>query len=292
MEATPGTGRPAQLEEDAMAHDDPRACRSDGATSSLQEMMQAEWGNNTAVQSASPASPCACTCGGEALRDTLQKRIQELETVIDCISTCRGVKLHVLWSLSLGDITDTFHPAAGGRLAEACQTLLGDPGAHAHGAARDASGRSGDGVGCGSVPARYRDRRELWCIWPDNEMIEQVEESRRKALAAFEQVQIAWQTERQRMEAGGCNVAHVNARVEIPSSRLRDIDAEKARLASPLQNMQRELEACRSEIEILAALELQPAPPLQSLQSNDFVPMKVLHAIAFVGGSHLAPVEQ
>ena len=212
--------------------------------------------------------------------------------MIDCISTCRGVKLHVLWSLSLGDITDTFHPAAGGRLAEACQTLLGDPGAHAHGAARDASGRSGDGVGCGSVPARYRDRRKLWCIWPDNEMIEQVEESRRKALAAFEQVQIAWQTERQSMEADGCNVAHVNAQVEIPSSRLRDIDAEKARLASPLQNMQRELEACRSEIEILAALELQPAPPLQSLQSNDLVPIEVLHAIAFVGGSHLAPVEQ
>ena len=138
----------------------------------------------------------------------------------------------------------------------------------------------------------HRDRRELWRIWPDNEMIEQVEESRRKALAAFEQVQIAWQTERQRMEAGGCNVAHVNARVEIPSSRLRDIDAEKARLTSPLQNMQRELEACRSEIEILAALELQPAPPLQSLQSNDLVPIEVLHAIAFVGGSHLAPVEQ
>jgi trimethylamine:corrinoid methyltransferase-like protein len=123
-------------------------------------------------------------------------------------------------------------------------------------------------------------------------MIEQVEESRRKALAAFEQVQIAWQTERQRMEAGGCNVAHVNARVEIPSSRLRDIDAEKARLTSPLQNKQRELEACRSEIEFLAALELQPAPPLQSLQSNDLVPIEVLLAIAFVGGSHLAPVEQ
>ena len=94
------------------------------------------------------------------------------------------------------------------------------------------------------------------------------------------------------MEADGCNVAHLNAQVEILSSRLRDIDAEKARLTSHLQNMQRELEACRSEIEFLAALELQPAPPLQSLQSNDLVPIEVLLAIAFVGGSHLAPVEQ
>ena len=270
-----------------MAHDDPRGCRSDGATSSLQETMQAEWGNSTAVQSACPASPCAC--GAEApqqhLRDTLQKRIQELETVIDCILTCRGFKVHVLWCVSLGDITDSFRPAAGGRLVEACQTLLGDPGAHAHGAARDASGRQSDDVGCGSVPARYRGRRELW---PDNKMIEQVEESRRKALAAFEQVHIACQTERRSMEADGCNVAHLNAQVEILSSRLRDIDAEKARLTSHLQDMQRELEASRSEIEILAALELKSAPPSQS---NKDVPIEVLQAIAFVGGSHLAPVE-